>query len=276
MRWVSLFVLATFTTVACAQTLLDSRNTGDGVITFKALAEADEQGELILKYQCDGMPAPIEMPKDERLKTFTSTVYADEEMPNRVVVSPFLENLNGSGDAVFRLPECPEAGEVLRKTKFFYELDPRQSLTFTDSKVEFGAIAVPLRFRSGFSEDAAGTIAGKPSIGISVVAFRKIKRRYFYDGVSGNVTQLPSVGFGFYIGLSSETAEGNTLKNSTDGEKLIFPTATPALQLQFEGENFDFGIFFGYEWAFGTPGHESWTYDNSGWVGFGVGLDILK
>jgi hypothetical protein len=118
-------------------------------------------------------------------------------------------------------------------------------------KLRFGDANRPFNYETGFS---LGTNAG-----------------YEYQ-IKSRVKQ--SVGLLFGIGISTVGITPETVNNYIDKTTTV-GALTPSLGLVYSYENFQIGVFSGYDIIPGELG-KNWQYRNSPWLGLGLGFTIFQ
>ena len=127
------------------------------------------------------------------------------------------------------------------------------------------AVTIPIKIRPGDGKDGDDKkryfdFEGNVNIGLTA----GIRRR-----ISTNGTSYLSLFGGISVGSSKLTTDNSLVTSETN-----VSTLTPFIGLMFEYNDFEIGLFTGWDYASGKIG-QSWDYNALPWLGVGLGYNIF-
>lgn len=185
-----------------------------------------------------------------------------------------------SSDCTTELAEMPLVGAstLLEPGDFFIGgYEGYKALAYTDRRHVLQGLSVALKIRSEVKGD--DSLPGTAETGFNpAVAYGYQYRRMRYStykNAFGNNTSSIGLTGGVFLGASAVALKSST----TRGEDIAIDRNAPAASLGLFGlvgfDKINVGLAVGIDHAF-RDRSEDWLYQNKPWVGFLIGLDLIK
>lgn len=165
---------------------------------------------------------------------------------------------------------------------YVIRLRNREYISFRNDSWTWGALAIPVRYRRGYTGRLGNAIGSDVSASFNAnVYFGRTFGRagYRYEKYSANTFQSRwNVSIAGLFGLSApEIGPSSTQSAGADSlrTKRLLLVASPGLGMMTNIRGVDLGVFLGVDHGI-TDGAAKWDYSNKPWLGLGVGFQLFK
>lgn len=238
----------------------------------------DSTGKPVLSTGPRRVRDTIGRPVPDSFPAITGTVHVDKTNPSRLRVNPYLQTKSFAvpcGEKIMRAAD-------VQSMDFYYDLENRQTLSFTRWSRTVGPVVVPVRVRSTYTADndarVRGGTAGDLSAGVFVGGTLARVRYQYVEHVDPVITHSRSWSLGGFLTASKITVDSaSTLSADTPIDRSIGAISlSPGAAAFYNLYGIDVGVFVGLEWVMGEGDAKKWDHHKRPWYGFGLAYQLPK